>query len=360
MRGISRGFLGFAVTCVAALSFAQGTNTLSRPNALMPGDPAPAMSVASWVKGDPVSAFDKGKVYVVEFWATWCGPCKQTIPHLTELQKKYEGKATFIGVSTFEHDQSGVAPFVEQMGKKMDYRVAMDKVAKGDENGQNGDMAKTWMEAAGQNGIPTAFIIDRDTKVAWIGHPMTMEEPLQKVIAGTWNTQEYSAQLAKDLANQGAEQAIGKKLADELHAKDYDAALKTASDLAQYQPSQAAILKYEILLRKGDYDSGYSYGKELMNGMFKDDAMGLNSLAWPIADPKSPLKKRDFDFALSAATKAAELTKNENPDILDTLAWSYYGKGNKAKAIETEKKALSLAPEDQKAGFQGSLNSMQK
>ena len=68
-----------------------------------------------------------GKNYVVEFWATWCGPCKASIPHLTELQKK-NPSVTFIGVSVWEPDQDKVKPFVEEMGDKMAYRVAIDLV----------------------------------------------------------------------------------------------------------------------------------------------------------------------------------------------------------------------------------------
>ena len=56
------------------------------------GDEAKPLQISKWVKGKKVNlAKGKGKkVYVVEFWATWCPPCRTTIPHLTELQKKYK------------------------------------------------------------------------------------------------------------------------------------------------------------------------------------------------------------------------------------------------------------------------------
>ena len=96
------------------------------------GDEAPAISVSQWVKGDPVDRLDPNKTYVVEFWATWCGPCRVSIPHLTELQKKYKDKGvTIIGVSVWSRIRDAVAPFVEQMGDKMDYTVAIDDSPRG-------------------------------------------------------------------------------------------------------------------------------------------------------------------------------------------------------------------------------------
>jgi thiol-disulfide isomerase/thioredoxin len=122
------------------------------------GSDAPKLEVQKFIKGKEVKDFEKGKIYVVELWATWCGPCRATIPHLTSLQKKYEDVA-FIGVAVLEEDQSAVPDFVEEMGKKMDYRVAVDLVAEGSEPSE-GKVVKNWMEPADLQGIPSAFIIN--------------------------------------------------------------------------------------------------------------------------------------------------------------------------------------------------------
>ena len=61
-------------------------------------------------------------MYVVEFWATWCPPCRTTIPELTKMQKEFPD-AVFIGQDVFERDQTAPEPFVEKMGDQMNYRV---------------------------------------------------------------------------------------------------------------------------------------------------------------------------------------------------------------------------------------------
>lgn len=152
-----------------------------RPAAsLKVGDAAPPIKIDEWVKGDPVAAFEKGKVYVVEFWATWCPPCRAAIPHLTKLQRQYKD-ATVIGVTGSERKpESGpdnrldnLRKFVKDQGDSMDYRVAYDS---------DREMMKDWMEAAGRNGIPAAFIVGGDGHIAWIGHPSKLDEPLGKAV----------------------------------------------------------------------------------------------------------------------------------------------------------------------------------
>ena len=70
--------------------------------ALDVGDPVPELAISKVIKGDDVKGTykDRGQITVVEFWATWCGPCRQSIPHLTELQKKYADKnVRIIGIT---------------------------------------------------------------------------------------------------------------------------------------------------------------------------------------------------------------------------------------------------------------------
>lgn len=167
------------LTCFIALfndvapAIAQEKPDRANAAALKVGDTAPPLAIRKWVKGKPVDKLSKETIYVVEFWATWCGPCRTTIPHLTKLQKEYADKnVVFMGVSP-EEDDALVEKFVKEMGDKMDYRVALDR---------NEKMMSSWFNAAGQRGIPCAFLIDRKSKIAWIGHPGRLEGELEKLV----------------------------------------------------------------------------------------------------------------------------------------------------------------------------------
>jgi len=131
-----------------------------------------------------VTAFAQDKVYIVEFWATWCGPCVSSIPHLNELHQHLKDKGlVVVGQNVWEREQEKVEPFVKMMGDKMTYRVAMDQLGEGE--AAEGVMARTWMRAAGQNGIPTAFIVEKEGRIAWIGHPLSLKESLLEEICDT-------------------------------------------------------------------------------------------------------------------------------------------------------------------------------
>jgi thiol-disulfide isomerase/thioredoxin len=319
----------------------------SRAEGLGIGDPAPKLAVKEFVKGDPVKELAKGKTYVVEFWATWCGPCRTSIPHLTELQKKYKD-VTFIGVSIWERKPEGVGPFVKDMGDKMDYRVALDEVPAG-EDGSNGTMAKSWMSAAEQDGIPTAFIVNGEGKIAWIGHPVSLDKPLEQIVAGKWDLAAAARdhKEVKETVRQLRE--LQQKLSKVRDSKDPKETLAVLDQAIADHPkleSRVGLLKFQTLTKDNESaDKALAYGKHLVEMVLADNAQGLNAVAWTVVDPDSKTKPdaKLVKLALRAAQKADELAKGKDGSIADTLAKAYFDSGDAAKALETQERAVKLA-----------------
>jgi thiol-disulfide isomerase/thioredoxin len=308
------------------------------------GDPAPELKVEKWIKGNPVTGFDKNKTYVVEFWATWCGPCIKNMPHLTELQEKYKN-VRFIGVSIWESAkpvQDGtyvdrVRDFVKDQGETMGYTVAF--------GGDEAPMAKTWMDAAGQNGIPCAFIVNGEGKVAWIGHPAQMDKPLADIVAGNYDIKGATEKTAKAAATAKRQRQLAARLDDAVRNGNTDEQLKTIDELVELDPDRNEPLigaKFTMMLIElKDEKGAYEYARKVSAGAAKDRPQALNSISWTILD-NDGVAHRDYDLALKIAQAADEASKHENAAITDTLARAYFETGDVAKAGELEAKAISL------------------
>lgn len=135
--------------------------------------PAPEWTLRD-VNGAPVSSKDfAGKVMVVDFWATWCAPCKEEIPGYMELQKKYADRGLVIlGLSVDAQGPGVVKSYATSMGINYPLLMADSEIM-----GAFG----------GVEAIPTTFLIDRDGRVRHkkIGAAPTAE--YEKLIAGLLN-----------------------------------------------------------------------------------------------------------------------------------------------------------------------------
>ena len=323
------------------------------------GDPAPKLQVAKWVQGDPVKAFDTNHVYIVEFWATWCGPCRASIPHLNELWQKFKDRGLIaIGQDVWEQNDDGVAPFVKKMGDQMTYRVALDDKS----SETNGIMAVTWMKAAEQNGIPTAFIVNQQGRIAWIGHPMTLDEKtLEDILAGRFDITKYAEEYERQLQAQKQDTELRIKLAKALKNKDWDAAEAAVAEMKKSEPALGDSLdtvRFSILLGRKNYIDAYKLA-EALSDAHPENAMIQNSLAWTIATEPG-LEKRDLALAEKMAVRANEATKGKEPAILDTLARVQFMNGKTNEAVATEQKALDIAPDGQKAFLKKFLTGYQE
>ncbi|MEM8874424.1 MAG: redoxin family protein [Planctomycetota bacterium] len=317
------------------LTFALAITAFAQAVTLKVGDPAPPLQQGEYLKGEPVTEFEEGTVYVLEFWATWCGPCIQAIPHVTKLQQHYGDDVVMIGQNVWEQDDSAPAPFVQRMGDEMDYRVALDDKSADPE----GAMATTWLRAAGQNGIPCSIIIDQQGIVAWIGHPMAMDGPLEKIVAGNFDA---AAEAAK------AEQldALNQEIGQALQAGDIDGALAHFAELEVLSPDMApriGVFKMALLAENNREAEANVIAAGLADS--SDDPQVLNEVAWTMVAPDSLFKNPDFDVALTAAEKANELTNHGDAGILDNVARVHYRMGHTDKAIEFQQKAIEVNDE---------------
>jgi len=314
----------------ASLSMAQGLNI---------GDKAPDLNVTTWVKGTPQKLGD-GKITVVEFWATWCGPCKMSIPHLTELAHKYKDKVSFVGVSIWEskpEDYTKAVPdFVKEYGDKMDYNVATE--------GPAGFMAKNWMAASGQDGIPSAFLIDGEGKVAWIGHPMAgLDTAIDKLLAGTLDTEKARKERASAMAGKMKEL----KVQELLNKKKFQEASDEVDKIVKAEPElKPQMSMYKLVsMVQGNLKGLDTYITALGKEDFASEPSALNNILWTVVEHDLKLAPAAYKASVKVGEKMMAKAPSD-PMNMDTYALVLWRAGEKKKALETQKKAVALAIAD--------------
>ncbi len=297
---------------------------------LKAGDPAPELKVAKWLQGTEVKAFEPGKVYVVEVWATWCGPCVVMMPHLGELQAQYRGQGvTFIGfTSKNQEPEDKNAAFVKKRGPKLGYTFAY------------GESTDAWMKAAGRGGIPCSFVVDKAGKVAYIGHPMFLDVVLPKVVDGTWDAQ------AGDEAVKKLEKEFGEVY--QALQKDPAEGLKALSDFETKNPALKGIPyltgpRLTALIKSGKAEEAKAMAALAVDKAVKlDDPMPLMI----VSSTLSTSAKGDKDMmalAVRAAEAGLQVSGQDDARALLNLASTYFAAGDKDKAKDSAGKAVAAS-----------------
>ncbi len=339
---------------------------------LTSGSAAPALDIEHWIHKDqpqfaPVTKFEAGKVYVVEFWATWCGPCVASMPHLAKLQAELADKGVRI-VSISDEELDTVDQFLEREVRQgasgneaaaKTYREltsAYSLTTDPDKSSFN-----DYMEAAAQNGIPTAFIVGKDAKIEWIGHPMEMDGPLHAIVEGTWDRAAFAAEIK---AQQEAEQAMQEIFAM-LQKQDFDGAVARIDKNLEAKPGdlQLNMLKLNVYLASEKNEAAAEHLQEVF-GLVAEQPETTNMVAWNIYEmasqgriPKGAL----VDHSIAAAEKSLAKTEGEEKaSMLDTLAHLQLVNDNIDKAIELETAAFELSGEREREFIEGFLKELKE
>ncbi|CAN5803647.1 hypothetical protein BH11PLA1_BH11PLA1_13900 [soil metagenome] len=273
------------------------------PGSLRIGAAAPPIVASAWLKGDPVPSFDPGKVYIVEFWATWCAPCIAAMPHLHDLQEKHRADGLRV-VSVTAADRANTLDAVERLvaakGDGMNYSVAFDQ----------GELtSNAYLKATARAGLPATFIVDRAGRLAWIGTPTEVDQPLISILAGTWNLAAASQQFDSHFAR------------DRLSAQWFQA-------VANHDAPALESLAPQLL------------------AAHNDDADQLTSHCWGALANSTDLRLAEYPRLLAAVSKGIERANALRPAphafTLNALARARFLSGQRDEAVALVKQALAV------------------
>jgi thiol-disulfide isomerase/thioredoxin len=347
-------FKNFGIITIVVLAlfctklFSQNGNTANREKTkLSIGDPAPKLKYSKWIQGKPVTEIKEDKIYIIEFWATWCSPCIQAMPHISELADKYSKTHVFIGCNVmenvgnkpYESSISKVTHFVEKQKelKRMTYNVMMDNNAL--------DMNKSWLDAAGISGIPSSFVIQKG-KIAWIGHPKDLDTILASIEDGSYDMEKTQAEYNK---NQPVESEAEKKwkhskalIAEAEAEKNYSKAIQAIDDAIVNQPDLKFTYmtdKFRILLDNYSEDQAIAYGNEIVKG-----DVGVQSIS------RYLLQRDNLSVKMNKyAVEFARHIKKEIPGACHLIASLEARAGYYTQAAVSEQLAIDQATELVKA-----------
>jgi Thiol-disulfide isomerase and thioredoxins len=300
------------------------------------GDKIPEFNYSKWIKGTPINNFEDGKVYIFEFWATWCGPCIASMPHLSQIAKKYEGKLEVVAVNVMEKvgDKSyesllpKIEKFVKSQGDRMSFNVVVDN--------NNFDMENKWLKAAGIRGIPTSFIM-KDNVIQWIGSPREIESVIDEIIENTYDLMsfksKYDSKLNNSVSKDKEKEECSLKLKAAMDAKNYELALQIIDDYQKKSNEATAFItdKFNLLLDHFSEEKAIIYGKEVQKkiGFFG------SAFAFFISE-REGLKKETYLFGIDCIKDVRQIFSK-----LYVLESNLYLKaGDLKNAYESQSKAV--------------------
>jgi len=290
--------------------------------------PAPPLAAPAWALGTPITSFEPGKVYVVQFLQDSARKIAERKPFgnwFDDLLPKVEPVLVFCDSWRLDLEKlrAEVAPF-----RDSNLRVAFDP---------GRALHDAWIQPTGGR-APITMVVDKDGRLIWFGNKSWMNHIVEAALAD------------KDTTKAREELVALQKRASQLMGKVVD---KAGADAAvalckEYPPAAAFVLHYAChsLNRAGEFALADRLAPAAIEALIIDrDEVALDGIAWSFVDPASKRTERQLDLALKAAQAAIALDKEPHGEHLRTLARVWFWKGDLDRAIAVQKQAIA-ATED--------------
>jgi len=302
-----------------------------------PGDPVTpeVFSKVDWIQGEAPASWEPGKLYILECWATWCGPCIAAIPHVDALYDRYKEQGLrVIGMNVFEDGREKVADFVKKKGDGMSYPVSY--------TGRGGAFETAWLQPAGVRGIPTAFLV-KDGKVLGLTHPAGLtDEVVEKLLKGGEETDALLEKMNARTAKQGELLTARQAWSAAAKAGDVGAMKAALARIEELEPKDylLPLMRNEILVASGDWAGLETF----LAGAEDDPAMRkliLSELANKVSgSEKAPAST--ISALLSAYEKVLATGKKTFVDSM-ALARLQWRTGDRVKAAAEARDGVELS-----------------
>lgn len=314
------------------------------------GSKAPTLDIEHWISDGNgefphTTEFKSGKIYVVEFWATWCGPCLQAMPHLAELQEQYADQVQFISVT--DEPLSEVSALLNEdypgTGKTFGELTSVYSLTAD----PDGSTHRQYMEAAQATGVPTAFVVGPTGEIEVIDHPVAIDSVLKKITDGTWNRAEYyAAKEAKENLINAIESAID--------AQEVKRAFELSLGLDELtEPNDLLKVKFmqtQMAIRVGDEQAQQFFVDTA--DQFKDQDGTVAAMVWMIVQMKYEGEQPApamIETAEKYLKQHIDQMQPENKDrrmmkgaVMDILSHLYYVQDRLDDAIANQEAAVTF------------------